>query len=158
MLDDIFRGIQRDIGADVSHYLYTSYGNHTTVDFTEIDQWVVEAFHTTKKPAAVTHELWDEMLETICVGIDIGINMTWHMPTFYDQELDADEIMLSMMTVMRNVFARIARTIGPRILQEVVEADRAVRCIQHEWRDAISNPARPVCRARLTREFEDLNT
>ena len=39
MLDDLFRGIRRDIGAEVSRYMYNSLMDHTRVDFNEVDRY-----------------------------------------------------------------------------------------------------------------------
>ena len=156
MLDDLFRGIRRDIGVEVSRYMYNSLMNHTRVDFNEVDRLVIDTFYMTDKPCGVNHKLWDDILETIRTGIDIGINMTWDMHVFYDEDLEEDEIMIYIMVIMGHIFTRISHRFGLYMLREIEEADQAALRIQREWRDAIANPSRNMCRSRLIRECSEL--
>ena len=93
MIDSTFHGICRDIGDAVK--------NCNTNDYAAIDQIVVDTFHMTEKPVEVSQKLWDELLETFRIGIEVGIGLGG----------DVDD-------VMRAVIARVSRYICPRILTE----------------------------------------
>jgi hypothetical protein len=94
MLDSTFHGIYRDIGDAVK--------NCNTDEYAAIDQIVVDTFHMTEKPSEVSQKLWDELLETFRIGIEVGLIMNGG---------DVDE-------VMHAVIARVSRHICPRILTE----------------------------------------
>ena len=94
MLDSTFHGIYRDIGDAVK--------NCNTDEYAAIDQIVVDTFHKTQKPREVSQKLWDELLETFRIGIEVGLVMNGG---------DVDQ-------VMHAVIARVSRHICPRILTE----------------------------------------
>lgn len=93
MLDSTFHGIYRDIGDAVK--------NCNTDDYAVIDQIVVDTFHMTEKPSEVSQKLWDELLETFRIGIEVGLGMGGEV---HD--------------VMRAVIARASRHVGERMIQE----------------------------------------
>jgi len=93
MLDSTFHGIYRDIGDAVK--------NCNTDDYAAIDQIVVDTFHMTEKPSEVSQKLWDELLETFRIGIEVGLGLGG----------DVDQ-------VMHSIIARVSRHICPRILTE----------------------------------------
>ena len=95
MLDSTFHGIYRDIRDAVKTYTST----HNVRDYAVLDQIVVDAFHTTEKPDEVPQKLWDELLETFRVGIEVGLDM--------NGEVD---------DVMRAVITRASRHVGERII------------------------------------------
>lgn len=95
MLDSTFHGIYRDIGDAVK--------NCNTDDYAAIDQIVVNTFHMTEKPSEVSQKLWDELLETFRIGIEVGLDLGG----------DVDD-------VMHSIIARVSRHICPRILTEKV--------------------------------------
>ena len=101
MIDSTFHGIYRDIGDAVK--------NRNTNDYATIDQIVVDTFHKTEKPYEVPQKLWDELLETFRIGIEVGLGMDGG---------DVDR-------VMRAVIARASRHVGNRIIacMEQHEAD-----------------------------------
>lgn len=156
MLDDMYHGICRDVGAEVAGYLYDHvWTQNVPVNYDHVDQAIVTAIHTTEKPHAVTHELWDEMIENFRIGVEVGIEVHW--PFFPDANIvDYDDIIVGMLEIMRAVLLRVTRATGQYMLNEIVESDRAATRIQTEWRDAIANPSRGLCRRRLAREFRDL--
>ena len=96
MLDSTFHGIYRDIGYAVKTYMRT----HVR-DYSVLDQIVVDTFHKTEKPSEVSQKLWDELLETFRIGIEVGLGL----------EDNVDD-------VMHSVIARVSRHICPRILTE----------------------------------------
>ena len=102
MLDSTFHGIYRDIGDAVK--------NSNTNDYAVIDKIVVDTFHKTEKPYEVPQKLWDELLETFRIGIEVGLG------------LDGSDI----DQVMRAVIARASRHVGNRIVAciEQYEAHR----------------------------------
>lgn len=65
MLDSTFHGMYRDI----------AYAVNTNRDSSELDKVIVDAFHKTQKPDEVSQKLWDELLETFRVGIEVGLCM-----------------------------------------------------------------------------------
>ena len=91
MLDSTFHGIYRDIGDAVK--------NCNTDDYAAIDQIVVDTFHKTHKPYEVPQKLWDELLETFRIGIEVGLGL--------DDNVDV---------VMHSVIARASRHVGNRII------------------------------------------
>ena len=101
MIDSTFHGIYRDIGDAVK--------NRNTDDYATIDQIVVDTFHKTEKPYEVPQKLWDELLETFRIGIEVGLGMDGG---------DVDR-------VMHSVIARASRHVGNRIIacMEQHEAD-----------------------------------
>ena len=101
MIDSTFHGIYRDIGDAVK--------NRNTNDYGTIDQIVVDTFHKTEKPYEVPQKLWDELLETFRIGIEVGLGMDGG---------DVDR-------VMHAVIARASRHVGNRIIacMEQYEAD-----------------------------------
>jgi hypothetical protein len=96
MLDSTFHGIYRDIGDAVK-----TYTKKNTRDYSVLDQIVVDTFHMTEKPSEVSQKLWDELLETFRIGIEVGLGL--------DGDVDK---------VMHAVIARVSRHICPRILTE----------------------------------------
>ena len=68
MLDSTFHGMYRDIGYAVNTYTSNS-------DYSALDKVIVDAFHKTQKPDEVSQKLWDELLETFRVGIEVGLCM-----------------------------------------------------------------------------------
>ena len=88
MLDSTFHGIYRDIGYAVKTHTSTC----STIDYSVLDQIVVDTFHKTEKPYEVPQKLWDEFLETFRIGIEVGLCM--------NGEVD---------DVMRAVIARASR-------------------------------------------------
>jgi hypothetical protein len=82
--------------------------------------------------------------------------MTWDMHVFYDEDLEEDEIMIYIMLIMGHIFTRISHRFGLYMLRDMEEAGQAALLIQREWRDAISNPSRKMCRSRLIRECSEL--
>ena len=101
MIDSTFHGIYRDIGDAVK--------NRNTDDYATIDQIVVDTFHKTEKPYEVPQKLWDELLETFRIGIEVGLG------------LDGGDV----DRVMHSVIARASRHVGNRIIacMEQHEAD-----------------------------------
>lgn len=99
MIDSTFHGIYRDIGHAVKTYTTSTHGG--TNDYTVLDQIIVDAFHTTQKPSEVSQKLWDELLETFRIGIEVGLCM--------DGKVD---------DVMRAVIARASRHVGERMIQQ----------------------------------------
>jgi hypothetical protein len=95
MLDSTFHGIYRDIGDAVNTYMKT----HDTRDYAVLDKIVVDTFHKTDKPDEVSQKLWDELLETFRIGIEVGLGL--------DDNVD---------DVMHSVIARVSRHICPRVL------------------------------------------
>jgi hypothetical protein len=93
MIDSTFHGIYRDIGDAVK--------NCNTDDYAAIDQIVVNTFHMTEKPDEVSQKLWDELLETFRIGIEVGLGLGGG---------DVDQ-------VMHSIIARVSRHICPRILK-----------------------------------------
>ena len=93
MLDSTFHGIYRDIGDAVK--------NCNTNDYAVIDKIVVDTFHKTDKPDEVSQKLWDELLETFRIGIEVGLGL--------DDNVD---------DVMHAVIARASRHVGERMLKE----------------------------------------
>lgn len=91
MLDSTFHGICRDIRDAVK--------NCNTDDYAAIDQIVVDTFHKTEKPYEVPQNLWDELLETFRIGIEVGLGL--------DDNVD---------DVMHSVMARASRHVGNRII------------------------------------------
>lgn len=91
MLDSTFHGIYRDIGDAVK--------NCNTNDYAVIDQIVVDAFHKTEKPIEVPQKLWNELLETFRIGVEVGLGL--------DDDVD---------DVMHSVIARASRHVGERII------------------------------------------
>jgi hypothetical protein len=67
MIDSTFHGIYRDIADAVK--------NCNTNDYAAIDQIVVDTFHKTEKPYEVPQKLWDELLETFRIGIEVGLGL-----------------------------------------------------------------------------------
>ena len=57
--------------------------NCNTDDYAAIDQIVVDTFHMTEKPREVSQKLWNELLETFRIGIEVGLIMNG----------DVDEVM-----------------------------------------------------------------
>lgn len=110
MLDSTFHGIYRDIGDAVKHC--------NTGDYAAIDQIVVDTFHKTEKPYEVPQKLWDELLETFRIGIEVGLGL--------DDNVD---------DVMHSVIARASRHVGNRIIacMEQHEAHRS----DHLWANLI---------------------
>ena len=106
MLDSTFHGIYRDIGDAVKTYTST----YNVRDYSALDQIVVDTFHMTEKPSEVPQKLWDELLETFRIGIEVGLDM--------NGEVD---------DVMRAVIARASRHVGNRIIacRERHEAHRS---------------------------------
>jgi len=102
MIDSTFHGIYRDIGDAVKTYTST----HNVLDYSVLDQIVVETFHKTEKPYEVPQKLWDELLETFRVGIEVGICM--------NGEVD---------DVMHAVIARASRHVGNRIIVYMEQYD-----------------------------------
>jgi hypothetical protein len=100
MLDSTFHGIYRDIGDAVKTYTTKT---RNVRDYAILDQIVVETFHMTEKPCEMSQKLWDELLETFRIGIEVGLCMGGEV---HD--------------VMRAVIARVSRHICPRILAEKV--------------------------------------
>jgi hypothetical protein len=100
MLDSTFHGIYRDIGDAVK--------NCNTDEYAAIDQIVVDTFHMTEKPSKVPQKLWDELLETFRIGIEVGLCMGGEV---HD--------------VMRAVIARASRHVGERMIASMgqYEAD-----------------------------------
>ncbi len=96
MLDSTFHGIYRDIGDAVKTYTRTC----TTIDYSALDHIVVDTFHKTHKPVEVPQKLWDELLETFRIGIEVGLGL--------DDDVDG---------VMRAVIARASRHVGNRMEQ-----------------------------------------
>jgi hypothetical protein len=96
MLDSTFHGIYRDIGHAVNTYTST----HNVRDYSVLDQIIVDTFHMTQKPDEVSQKLWDELLETFRVGIEVGLCMNGEV-----------------RDVMRAVIARAGRHVCERILQ-----------------------------------------
>ena len=101
MIDSTFHGIYRDIGDAVK--------NRNTDDYAAIDQIVVDTFHKTEKPYEVPQKLWDELLQTFRIGVEVGLGMDCG---------DVDR-------VMHAVIARASRHVGNRIIacMEQHEAD-----------------------------------
>jgi hypothetical protein len=97
MLDSTFHGIYRDIRYAVKTYTTSP---HNVRDYAALDQIIVEAFHRTEKPDEVSQKLWDELLETFRIGIEVGLCM--------NGEVD---------DVMHAVIARASRHVGERIIQ-----------------------------------------
>jgi len=120
LLNDVFRDIQRDIGADLTAFLYRTYVEHIEIDFGVIQQVIIEAFEQTMKPTAISDETWDEFLNTLLIGIEVAINTTWYVPHFWDQEIeDETEMMGCVTTMMHAVFAVVTRTQGETMLREM---------------------------------------
>ena len=92
MLDSTFHGIYRDIGDAVK--------NCNTNDYAVIDKIIVDTFHKTEKPDEVSQKLWDELLETFRIGIEVGLGL--------DDNVD---------DVMHSVIARVSRHIGNRMIK-----------------------------------------
>jgi hypothetical protein len=97
MIDSTFHGIYRDIGDAVNTYMRT----HDTRDYAVLDQIVVDTFHKTDKPDEVSQKLWDELLETFRIGIEVGFCMNGDVGD-----------------VMRAVIARASRHVGERMSQQ----------------------------------------
>jgi hypothetical protein len=93
MLDSTFHGISRDIGYAVK--------NRNTNDYAVLDQIVVDTFNKTEKPDEVSQKLWDELLETFRIGIEVGLGL--------DDNVDV---------VMHAVIGRASRHVGERMIQE----------------------------------------
>ena len=102
MLDSTFHGIYRDIGDAVKTYTST----HNVRDYSALDQIVVDTFHLTEKPDEVPQKLWDELLETFRIGIEVGLGM--------NGEVD---------DVMHSVIARASRHVGERIIMCMEQYD-----------------------------------
>lgn len=98
MLDSTFHGIYRDIGDAVNTYITT----RDTRDYSELDKIVVDTFHMTQKPDEVPQKLWDELLETFRIGIEVGLGL--------DDNVD---------DVMHSVIARASRHVGKRIIARI---------------------------------------
>ena len=98
MIDSTFHGIYRDIGDAVKHC--------NTNDYAAIDQIVVDTFHKTEKPYEVPQKLWDELLETFRIGIEVGLGL--------DDNVD---------DVMHSVIARASRHVGERIIACIEQYD-----------------------------------
>ena len=99
MLDSTVHGICRDIGDAAK--TYTTRTRVGTRDYSELDQIVVDTFHMTEKPDEVSQELWDELLETFRIGIEVGLCVNGDVGV-----------------VMRAVIARASRHVGERMLKE----------------------------------------
>jgi hypothetical protein len=95
MIESTFHGIYRDIGDAVKTYTK----KHIIHDYAVLDQIVVETFHMTEKPNEVPQKLWDELLETFRIGIEVGLCMNGKVDD-----------------VMRAVIARAGRHVGERII------------------------------------------
>jgi hypothetical protein len=91
MLDSTFYGIYRDIGNAVK--------SCNTDDYAAIDRIVVDTFHKTDKPYEVPQKLWDELLETFRIGIEVGLGL--------NDNID---------DVMHSVIARVSRHVVNRII------------------------------------------
>jgi len=98
MIDSTFHGIYRDI-ADAMK-------NCNTNDYAIIDKIVVDTFHKTEKPYEVPQKLWDELLETFRIGIEVGLGL--------DDDIDQ---------VMHSVIARASRHVGERIIACIEQYD-----------------------------------
>jgi hypothetical protein len=96
MLDSTFHGISRDIGYAVKTHTSTC----STIDYSVLDQIVVDTFHMTQKPYEVPQKLWDEFLETFRIGIEVGLGLNDNVDD-----------------VMRAVIARASRHVGNRMEQ-----------------------------------------
>ena len=105
MIDSTFHGIYRDIADAVKHC--------NTNDYAVIDKIVVDTFHKTEKPYEVPQKLWDELLETFRIGIEVGLCM--------NDDVDV---------VMHAVIARASRHVGNRIVAciEQYDAHRTDEC------------------------------
>jgi hypothetical protein len=99
MIDSTFHGIYRDIGHAVN--TYTTKNN--TRDYSELDHIVVDTFNKTMKPDEVSQKLWEELLETFRIGIEVGLCM--------NGEVD---------DVMHAVIARASRHVGERMLTKIM--------------------------------------
>jgi len=106
MLDSTFHGIYRDIGDAVKTYVST----YNVRDYSVLDQIIVDTFNKTQKPYEVSLKLWDELLETFRIGIEVGLCM--------NGEVDV---------VMHAVIARASRHVGKRMITciEYHEAHRS---------------------------------
>jgi hypothetical protein len=107
MLDSTFHGIYRDIGDAVKTYMTST---HNVRDYSVLDHIVVDTFHKTEKPYEIPQKLWDELLETFRIGIEVGLGL--------DDNVD---------DVMHSVIARASRHVGNRIIacMEQHEAHRS---------------------------------
>jgi hypothetical protein len=110
MLDSTFHGIYRDIADAVKNCNTNDYAAN---DYALIDKVVVDTFHKTEKPYEVPQKLWDELLETFRIGIEVGLCL--------DNNVD---------DVMHAVIARASRHVGNRIVAciEQYEAHRTDDC------------------------------
>ena len=100
MVDSTFHGIYRDIGDAVKTYMHT----HNDRDYSVLDQIVVDTFRKTQKPDEVSQKLWDELLETFRIGIEVGLCMNCNVDD-----------------VMHAVIVRASRHVGNRMIACVEE-------------------------------------
>jgi hypothetical protein len=120
LLDGVFRDVQRDVGVELTAYLYATYYNHRQIDFVTIQQVIIDAFDQTLKPAEISVDTWNDFLNTILIGTEAAINTRWYVPHFWDEDIhDEDEMMAEVMTIMRAVFTTAHRIQGDLMLREM---------------------------------------
>lgn len=92
-LDDVFRGLQHDVGFAVFDYIIRFNGTH------EIDEIIDDALPS--KPDIIESELWENIVNDIKFGYRIGLSMT-------DFDRDEDMCMARVMDVNFHVFHHIS--------------------------------------------------
>ena len=116
LLNDLFHDAQRDINDGLTAYMYSQYSNNLGINFSEIEM-IVNRLLT--KPTELSPETWNDFLKTLHIGIETGINITWYMPYFWDEDIHtADEIMDRVIPIVSAVFMTVSRRLGETMLRE----------------------------------------
>lgn len=159
-INTLFDAVRRNVVHSVAHYLTNAIDPvnlrmlaHTHFLPSGVDRMVTRALDTMPIPDGLDIDAWNDMCQIIEHGIPIGLLCMSH-------EFETGNVYDMVDRVMNACMLRIrAGHIHDDMVQSLVEhQEKAARLIQSQFRFAIASPNHLLCRRRLLREFNQLES
>lgn len=154
-VDDQLSDFENRLSAQLQYALFVNININYWEELDELDQ------HSIQVMSDIVHDIYAPLLHAyretpVARILHRSRELThWALLTAMNVPFPRDPV-LHVHRVVHNVLHTFIQTTYAALRTEMIMTDHNVQLIQRNWRQAITNPARPPCRRRLLREFENM--
>ena len=109
-MESIMNEVRCDITYNVFKYVSGVFAIDDEVNYEVLEDIVREAFYMTEIPEGFTTETWDDVLRTLVIGIDVGVQNINNAEVLMEEGMEEyEDVKYSVHRVMDAAFNRVYR-------------------------------------------------
>jgi hypothetical protein len=109
-MESIMNEVRCDITYNVFNYVSGVFAIDDEVNYEVLEDIVREAFYMTEIPEGFTTETWDDVLRTLVIGIDVGVQNINNAEVLMEEGMEEyEDVKYSVHRVIDAAFNRVYR-------------------------------------------------